>query len=55
MVKQGRVYNYTSFRLTEKIGEKTLHIFFTSYSYNKIWNIIVTTGIKMDVKKCFEI
>lgn len=48
------VYNYTYFRVMGRMGDETVRIFFIRYGSNRNWNIIITTDLNMDIKKCFE-
>ena len=52
--KRDWVYNYTSFRVMGRMGDETVRIFFIRYGSNRNWNIIITTDLNMDIKKCFE-
>ena len=37
-----------------RMGDETVRIFFIRYGANRNWNIIITTDLNMDIKKCFE-
>ena len=52
--KRDWVYNYTYFRVMGRMGDETVRIFFIRYGSNRNWNIIITTDLNMDIKKCFE-
>lgn len=52
--KRDWVYNYTYFRVMGRLGDDTVRIFFIRYGSNRNWNIIITTDLRMDIKKCFE-
>ena len=52
--KRDWVYNYTYFRVMGRMGDGTVRIFFIRYGSNMNWNIIITTDLNMDIKKCFE-
>lgn len=52
--KRDWVYNYSYFRVMGRMGDETVRIFFIRYGSNRNWNIIITTDLSMDIKKCFE-
>jgi len=53
--KRDWVYNYTYFYVNGRMGDEPVRIFFIRYGSNKNWNVIITTDLRMDIKKCFEI
>ena len=47
-------YNSRYFYVNGFLGKEIVRIFFIKYGNNQNWNIIITTDMTMNIKKCFE-
>ena len=47
-------YNSRYFYVNGFLGKEIVRVFFIKYGNNQNWNIIITTDMTMNIKKCFE-
>ena len=47
-------YNSRYFYVNGFLGKEIVRVFFIKYGNNQNWNVIITTDMTMNIKKCFE-